>query len=185
MAERILSIVLLLIGLAVAIYAAIRLMSSGGMHAAPRGDAPEPVDVPGPEVVPYKPVDGHPPWTPEPVHRFSPAEWKQAAEDVNELVKDVKARFGLNEAPPARPAHATDAQTTGEIFEHLHEGPDCWCLPWKPPPPPGLPEQIRGELNDHHTVDGFLDSLCMHAEEAHAFRAELGKALENGEVPHA
>lgn len=197
---RDLGIVAVIAGLAIlAAMAGHRLLRNPGQRAARRSDASERVPVVtlhgaawAPAFLPVKKVGGAPPWQAEPLEPLpeqvterSPAPFMPVAApiDVNQDAEEWRQILGDNK--PARPAHATDGQTTGEIFEHLHEGPDCWCLPWKPPPPPGLPEQVREKLNDHHTVDAYLDSLVMRAEEAAGFRAELGQALQNGQVPHA
>jgi hypothetical protein len=96
------------------------------------------------------------------------------ADVVSAGVHDGKTRPGIE-------------PTTGEIFEHVHEGERCWCLPWKPAP---LPQAVARELK-HPTVDEAMDSIVLRAEEAHPFRAELearlaqdGAARASGQVSH-
>ena len=178
-----LGIAAIIAGLAVlAMWAGHRLLRNPGQRAAPRGDALAPLPPWEPPLAPVKRVDGAPPWDadvaaagPSPQHRFSAAEWRAAADDIEALINVVRERHP-GKPRPSRPAHATDAQTTGEIFEHLHEGDDCWCKPWKPAPPPAPPAPVVEGLNGHYTVDAAVESMFTRAQ------AEQVRALENGEV---
>jgi hypothetical protein len=91
----------------------------------------------------------------------------------------VRQRFNPRPGDkPARPAHATDTQTTGEIFEHLCNGPDCWCRPWTPTPDTPPAEVVQG-LNGHYTVDAAVESMFTRAQAAQV------RALANGQVSDA
>jgi hypothetical protein len=97
---------------------------------------------------------------------------------ADEAYADVKARFGLDEAPPAgRPRPG--GQTTGEIFEHLCEGTGCWCHSFR-----RLPAAVVKELK-HETVDEAVASIVLHAKEAAEFRAELEARLAEDDAAHA
>jgi hypothetical protein len=83
--------------------------------------------------------------------------------DVDQAYQDALA---INQPAAAGP-------TTGEIFEHLHEGDRCWCLPWKPAP---LPQAVVDELNGHTSVDEAIESMFTRAQ------ADQVIALTNGQV---
>jgi hypothetical protein len=80
------------------------------------------------------------------------------ADVVSAGVHDGKTRPGIE-------------PTTGEIFEHVHEGERCWCLPWKPAP---LPQAVVDELGGHQSVDACIESMFTRAE------ADQVRALTNG-----
>ena len=88
--------------------------------------------------------------------------------DVDQAYQDALA---INQPAAVEP-------TTGEIFEHLHEGDRCWCLPWKPAPFPAAVVEKLG----HATVEEALNSIVMRSEEEAArFRAELEAKLAQDE----
>jgi hypothetical protein len=95
-----------------------------------------------------------------------------ADDDIRHAAEHFNPRPG--DKPP-RPPHATDTQTTGEIFEHLCNGPDCWCRPWTPTPDTPPAEVVQG-LNGHYTVDAAVESMFTRAQAAQV------RALANGQV---
>jgi hypothetical protein len=101
-----------------------------------------------------------------------PPDAPDADDDIQHAAEQFNPRPGDK---PARPAHATDTQTTGEIFEHLCNGPDCWCRPWTPTPDTPPAEVVQG-LNGHYTVDAAVESMFTRAQAAQV------RALANGQV---
>jgi hypothetical protein len=83
--------------------------------------------------------------------------------DVDQAYQDALA---INQPAVVEP-------TTGEIFEHLHEGDRCWCLPWKPAP---LLQAVVDELNGHTSIDEAIESMFTRAQ------ADQVIALTNGQV---
>ena len=124
-------------------------------HPAPWEDVPRPAR-PAPTMTIEPPLRPLPHLTIVTDDTITPADVDQAYQDA----------LAINQPAAAGP-------TTGEIFEHLHEGDRCWCLPWKPAP---LPQAVVDELNGHTSVDEAIESMFTRAQ------ADQVIALTNGQV---